>query len=338
MSLFTTRSTLMHAVLVHLSPELNTFDAIIHHATTPLPTEILLHIRLHLLAALITHLRSRSSSALLQYELSLRSVLCPECIAYNEDIFGLDVWQWTHFSGPCGCLSRVQNHHTPPSEPTLPWTNRITDSHQWLESYLSCEAIKLAGSSSLGSPATIPPIWNLVHLVLGEYGCEALRGAPCSNTNTNTHRPPSSPIRATHQPNTKSVLARWDQKSQNVLIVPLASALRLAEEAADKEDRSAHHAIWRRNTILKRVERELGLFEYPEDSAPHAPKVTLSLPSTPPLRPAVPSTKPPELSRPSLLKQSFAVISACASFPHTFVTGIVIIFCYYHRLGIARNF
>jgi hypothetical protein len=382
-SLSTTRSTIMHASLAYLSPQLQTFNFIIalhsRHGRSfnskksilHLPTELLFLIRHHLIAAMTAHLRARSASALKQYEYSLRSVLCEECISYNEDIFGADVWQWTHFSGPCGCSTSVRNantllksppplpHHYHPV-PFAPGIHQFTDPNQWLESYLSLEAIKLVGSPTLSGPGnpTTTPIWNLVHNILREFGCEVLRG--CASDS-----PPSSPIRETHDihlPGASSssssaaangVLARWNHKSQRVLIVPLASALRRAEEAARVEDRVVFRS-WRREVILRRVESELALaFEYPEDKQGAIAKTNFAT-SISRIVPGVGSHNnnsssslggsnysrhsKTTINGAALVKKCVAVFSACASFPNTLVISLLILFCYYRRLGTLRNF
>ncbi|KAF5332553.1 hypothetical protein D9611_005086 [Ephemerocybe angulata] len=104
------RSSLLHASLANLTPELLALDAII---TTPirrrLPTELLLIVRGHLLLDLITSLVVESTKALASYEESLISLLCTDCASYNTDIYGASVWEWPwdQFSGPCLCRGDI---------------------------------------------------------------------------------------------------------------------------------------------------------------------------------------------------------------------------------------
>ncbi|KAJ3753949.1 hypothetical protein EV360DRAFT_52564, partial [Lentinula raphanica] len=94
----------MHVSLACSSIEIRTVDAIINSQTAcTLPLEILLLIRAYLLIEVTNHLIIRSASALQRYERSLRYLLCPDCIAYNQDVYGNDVWGWEQFSGACAC-------------------------------------------------------------------------------------------------------------------------------------------------------------------------------------------------------------------------------------------
>jgi len=348
-SLSITRSTIMHASLAYTSPELQYFNTIIrlhsHQGRSftatksifSLPVELLLHIRVHLMAAMITHLRDRSTCALSQYEHSFRAALCDECIAYNEDIFGADVWQWTHFSGPCGCSTSVKNRTILAGSCDITaelGENHFTDASQWMESYLSSEALLLVGSHALLGPTT-SPIWNLVHLSLREFGCEVLHGKPPSTSYQILD------IQSTPAGFRRGILARFDQRGKAVLVVPLASALRGAEEAS----RMTHVEFWR-DIILKRVERELGLsFEYPEDNERQNDPVAKTVA---PSRPRHSECAPIDASH--LVSRFAAVsitgyalikkwISACTSLPTAFITGLIILFfCYYRKLGTLRNF
>jgi len=110
--LHTTRSALAHAALAHLTPELLAFDADILHSSSlacPLPKELLLIVRTNLISCLSTDLIVESTQSLASHETSLLSLICPDCISYNTDIYGPSVfdWPWDQFSGPCLCQGDV---------------------------------------------------------------------------------------------------------------------------------------------------------------------------------------------------------------------------------------
>ena len=125
------RSTLMHASLANLTPELLTLDDILQ-TTTQLPTELLLIIRGHLLCSLSADLIAQSAQTLAAYEQSLISLLCADCASYNTDIYGPNVWDWPwdQFSGPCLCRGDIDDC----LERTKAFTDKVTQ--------LQCEADK----------------------------------------------------------------------------------------------------------------------------------------------------------------------------------------------------
>ncbi|KAJ7110311.1 hypothetical protein C8R43DRAFT_163685 [Mycena crocata] len=199
MSLTTTRSTLMHAALAQICPQLREFDRAafgklrvrpLSHlpSLSSMPTEILLLIRSKMLPILIAHLIAISATSLQRYEASLRQLICPQCIFYNEYVYGLDVWKW-HLLGPCSCPSNAARTRGP--NPT-----QFRDRHHWLENYLSRKSLRFRG---LTSPSST--IWDVVTDVLGEFGCEAVR--------MNAKRRAAGMV----------FLSRWDR--QSILIVPL---------------------------------------------------------------------------------------------------------------------
>ncbi|KIM47567.1 hypothetical protein M413DRAFT_203572 [Hebeloma cylindrosporum] len=200
----TSKSTLMHACLAYMSPELNAIDYIIRGPYTKsnprqvtLPTEILLLIRGWLFPTITAHLIKQSMTALAVYEQSLRDLLCADCIAYNVDIYGQDIWQWEQFSGACSCNPGSDNQipfqHT--HRTTLRNSTRnsrmgrhiisldpqqFVDAEHWLESYLYQTATLFEANrrghewSVPSGTRSAPPtdIWDVVHSALREYDCE----------------------------------------------------------------------------------------------------------------------------------------------------------------------
>ncbi|KAG6889148.1 hypothetical protein C0992_006297, partial [Termitomyces sp. T32_za158] len=178
--IITSRSILMHTSLAYLSPELRAFDAILQHSsngtlrTTPsavvLPTEILLNIRLHLLPTVTTHLFRRSTRALARYETSLRILLCQDCLSYNQEVYGPDIWGWEHFSGACSCkgnIKKVEERRTTLEYRDI-WNQKqaFPDCSTWLELYLSLESSRLTDYQW-----SIRSIWDVVTLALKDHGC-----------------------------------------------------------------------------------------------------------------------------------------------------------------------
>lgn len=221
-------STLMHASLAYLSIELRTMDSIMTSQSSNLPLEILLLIRAYLVVGVTEILVVRSSSALSRYEKSLRCLLCASCLAYNQDVYGDDVWDWEQFSGACACFAteyRSISFHPPTLNP------KFYDRQHWLEFYLSKKALRLiqnsCSSQSLANDSQV--IWDLVSSVLQNYGCQSL----CTR---HTSRNPTSSIRNRNEPS-------------SVLVVPREGLVYAAEESC---------------IVLKRVERDLALsVEYP---------------------------------------------------------------------------
>ncbi|KAG6851375.1 hypothetical protein H0H93_005773 [Arthromyces matolae] len=177
----TSRSILMHTALAYLTPEIRTFDLILQgslngtlHIKPSLPAEILLAIRFHLFPVTVTHLFERSHLALAHYESSLRKSLCQECLAYNQEVYGPDVWEWEHFTGACSCggnrfgVDKSRTGHVRALEYYNLWKQKQTfpDCSTWLELYLSLESARLAA----GNPS-IHSIWDVVTLTLKDHGC-----------------------------------------------------------------------------------------------------------------------------------------------------------------------
>ena len=202
--IITSKSTLMHACLTNMSPELDAIDYIIHDPYTKwnpsqvtLPTEILLLIRGWLFLTTTAHLIKQSMAALAVYEQSLRDLLCADCIAYNVDIYGQDIWQWEQFTGACSCIPDPENHQPFRNTNRITWRNpthnsrmgrsitsldpqQFVDAEHWLESYLYqaatlFEAKRHGNEWSVASGTRAAPptdIWDVVHSALREFNCE----------------------------------------------------------------------------------------------------------------------------------------------------------------------
>jgi len=206
-SISVSKSTLFHASLAYMSREIQTLDRIISTAYDSrqpiLPTEILLLIRTWLSITVTTHLIQQSSTALEAYEKSLCELLCADCIAYNLDIYGPDIWQWEQFSGACACSQEDNKIEDPHLYPGLHGQDRyysktptntailnpkqFVDAEHWLEFYLAREVAfadsysghlepRAASTSGTRAPAGLTGnIWNVINIVLREHNCEAIR-------------------------------------------------------------------------------------------------------------------------------------------------------------------
>lgn len=273
MALTCSKATLLHAALAAISPEVATVDYIIR-SPARLPPELLVIIRTHLLAAITTQLFLDSTRALTEYEAALQRLLCPDCISYNQDIFGPDVWQWQQFSGPCAC---VQTTYTRPSKLTsILDPQQFVNPHHWLEHHLSLRVKALHPSAAHSSQSTI---WDVVLNVLHRYHCEPIRDRfddfralersviSRNGVYTFSHRrfiDFHSPFRRVQPPPT-------------IRIRPLQHALRLYENRGIGESGEVGD-IWRAGVILHQTSRELGLtielqdvFRSPRDLPPLLP-------------------------------------------------------------------
>ena len=195
------RSTLLHASLAYISPEVQALDDIIYTVPTSAsqrlpPTEILLLIRDHLFERITIQLIEQSKVALETYERSVAELLCSDCITYYLDIYGPDVWQWDHFSGACECVppgdrdSRTTAYKSPKchnldhrsklvqGRTSIPNPRQFVDRQHWLETHLSCQTATLPvkqilrhprSNSSVALPATSSSsidVWDVVDFVL----------------------------------------------------------------------------------------------------------------------------------------------------------------------------
>lgn len=282
----------MHASLARMSVELRTMDLIISSHNTALPLELLLLIRADLLVQLTDHLIMRSSTALQRYETSLLYLLCPECLAYHQDVYGDDVWGWDQFSGACACFT-TRYRSIPPSialrrtdfSPSTLNPKKFTNRQHWLEFYLSMKALRLIQSGCSSHSLADDPrvIWDLVSTVLEDYGCQSLR----------MHR---------------SIRNR--NETSSVLIVPHGRAVDAAEESC---------------ITLKRVERDLALsVEY---SVP-----VLATSSSPMSQRSTDHCSSTAFGRGSeVLDSLHAIFLAALSLPLSIVTLLLTIVCFYSR-------
>ncbi|VDB94529.1 unnamed protein product [Peniophora sp. CBMAI 1063] len=118
---------LAHAVLAHLSPEVDALDRITalrsHGAlrtadsgakTTiaSIPPEIFLHVRSYLLPTVTDDLLAETRTAYADYLLTRARSLCSECLAYNVYVYGPDSLTWPESratdDGAQGCQCGVQ--------------------------------------------------------------------------------------------------------------------------------------------------------------------------------------------------------------------------------------
>ncbi|KAJ6486123.1 hypothetical protein C8R47DRAFT_529584 [Mycena vitilis] len=317
MALITTRSTLMHAALAHVSPELREFDLLAfgklrrrvlsrRQSLSSMPIEILLLIRTHILPVLIAHFIAISSTSLQHYEASLRRLICPQCRLFNEYVYGLDVWKW-HLAGPCSCAAII------PRVRRRPNPKQFRDRHHWLETYLSRKSLRFRGLSAQ-SPSSSAAIWNIVSDLLGVFGCEVIRM-------DSGRRGPGMPL-----------LSRWDR--QSILVVP-AQSTRASLGAQE-------YCSWTVPVLLGRLERDLGLSR--DYSEPCRGATDLSARSYTAVERAT-STLSPSDDAPvvreilaQILDAIAAPLTAIFSILLSFVTLFFTVLCYYSRPGALRLF
>ncbi|KAF9567849.1 hypothetical protein CPC08DRAFT_813998 [Agrocybe pediades] len=293
---FVSKSTLFHASLAHLSPEIQTLDTIISTAyCTPnvrpptLPTELLLLIRGWSFLTVTTHLIQQSTTALERYERSLCELLCADCVAYNLDIYGPDIWQWEQFSGACACTQedKMEDPHLhtnpglhgqqgryyskEPANTAILNPKQFVDAEHWLEFYLSREVIPFAdlrvgrhghrvgldAASTSGSqppPELIGDIWDVVDFVLREHNCEATREPEDSRAHMHAHN------------RIHFGRGQFHTKRDLVQVIPLQSHVSCPsrrnepEHAFDDDTRTKEEDLnWRAQVILRRVARDLPL-------------------------------------------------------------------------------
>lgn len=366
----TTRSTLMHAALAHLSPELQTLDSLIRRPNTLcIPPEVLLIIRFHILPIVTVSLIAASTVAQHRYELSLRALLCPECLLYNEEIFGSDVWQWEQFSGPCACAEAIPGAqsqpilpvrtpkttaitlHPPSSNPSpLPRPHskinpkQFTHPEHWLEHHLSLQVIRLRRPRNIqihqSRPFSSNAIWDAVSDVLREFGCEIIHGHSGALNYGRFMALGGNSI-------SDRSSSRWNYINARILVSPSVAALRLFEQENIGE-RGKNGDRWRTHIILSQIERDLGLSHDEEictHSQQHAAVFSSARASSSSSRKGCTSIHPilgdfP----PSLLfllqlvhwHTLTAVIAACITFPFAFLTVSLTLICCYCKPGAFR--
>ncbi|KAF9055949.1 hypothetical protein BJ165DRAFT_1521909 [Panaeolus papilionaceus] len=353
------RSLLLHSVFAFESHEIRTLDEIIFACNgvqvpcPSLPRELLLVVRSWLIPDLIRLFTEESSTAMRLYQQSLRDLLCTDCIAYNVDIYGPDIWQWDQFTGACACNDQprrspvFQRRLEYQGYNALPQPNpkQYIDAYHWLESYLTHRAhgLQLNTLSSRGhcrspsdalSTTSISSvkydIWGMVCEVLRDYECEAVREIEHGTT-------ASSRCSRTKQTHSKRAVIR---------IVPLP--IPIAEEVTGVPDQSSmgvgqhdeEEEKWREDTLIRRVRRDLGLWMEYTDTFESSYLVD---------RPPIPSygssqsRRLLEVDAISLLyslserplRQSFhlaaSLATACVSLPITLATVALTIICFYSK-------
>ncbi|KAF8204387.1 hypothetical protein K438DRAFT_559023 [Mycena galopus ATCC 62051] len=304
MSLITARSTLMHAALAHVSPELREFDLIAfgklrrravsrRRSLSSMPIELLLLIRIHLVPILIAHFMAISATSLQHYEASLRHLVCPQCRVFYEYVYGgLDVWKW-RLAGPCPCTPDASHiHHPNPKQ--------FRDGHHWLETYLSRKSLRFRGLSPQPSSSSTP-IWDVVSEVLREFGCEAISSR-------------------------RGLLSRRDP--QSILVVALRPTR--CPSSSAKEDSNLDAPV-----LFRRLERDLGLSrDYEPRTLPDRSTARISTfenPLSSESSPVIRATLPQILDFTDPLT---AILSILTSFP----TLLFTVLCYYSRPGALRLF
>ncbi|KAJ8508790.1 hypothetical protein ONZ45_g8974 [Pleurotus djamor] len=256
----TMASLLMHAALAQVSPQLQTIDKIISQPRTPahplkptLPLELLLLIRRQLLLTLTDHLIAQSDQALFKYEDSIRSLLCDECLDWNEEVYGRSVWHWQRPLGPCWCNSTMGLiGGSGDDEVDVPEVEWFRDPLHWLESHLS--------KSPCVPTTSDADIWHLVCDILREYQCQVVRDSETK----------PKPLLSTF---------RWpwnDSQPLNdrVSLIPSSSGpgerqTTICSLAGSGHDRRCH------KVILRCVERDLGIPLFSSVDLSSMPSLTL---------------------------------------------------------------
>ncbi|PPQ71652.1 hypothetical protein CVT24_007843 [Panaeolus cyanescens] len=278
MSITVSRCLLLHSVLAYKSAEIRTLDEIIFAANHPqapcpsLPRELLLLVRSWLLPGIIEGLMEESSAAMALYQRSLRDLLCTDCIAYNADIYGPDIWQWDQFTGPCACINHRQSpgshrrlEHNGLHTTALPNPKQYLDAYHWLENHLSLRVVpglhpSIISRGHHASSDTLSPvttsissvqsdIWGMVYEVLRGYECEVVRetdhGTTASSRCSRTKQTPSKRAVIRIVPLPTSITAE-------VTGIPYRSSMGLISQFSEEER-------WRQDTLIRRVRRDLGL-------------------------------------------------------------------------------
>ncbi|KAF9451395.1 hypothetical protein P691DRAFT_807939 [Macrolepiota fuliginosa MF-IS2] len=332
MALHFPKATLLHSALANISHEVATVDNII---TTParLPTELLLIIRTHLLNTLTTHHFLESTRALAEYEAILQRLLCPDCISYNHDIYGPDIWQWQQFSGPCNCVQKPSTSPNPPVNP-----QQFSSPYHWLEHHLSLQAAQFYPASSSSSP---PPIWDVVTDVLHRYHCE-----PLKEDLDDFQRSPPSPSGITIFYYRRAVdyygYLRQSQIPPTIRVRPVQSSLRLLESNGIGDPGDMGDAF-RTEIILRQACRELGfslelkdVFSSPRESASQPLSWSLrkqdSSSEIPPQKFSLRFSSSPVFHG-AFKTYSFlsAVLGAFFAIPMTIATIALTVICFYSR-------
>ncbi|KAF9469733.1 hypothetical protein BDZ94DRAFT_1243131 [Collybia nuda] len=316
------RPILMHTSLAYVSPEVQAFDSVILSKSARLPTELLSLIRSHLLPLITTYFLRNSTQALALYETSLRDLLCVDCVAYNNDIYGPDVWQWEQFSGACAC-TRVSSINISDSTKTLnahgptPYKSNpklFRDRMQWLENHLSQ---RILGPHSADDSSEA--IWRVVEEVLRDQGCRVLRGV------------------SEYSIYEEFLGVRTFSRRRNLVTIVSVQS----EGSEESSEGSLGGAHWDSVANLHRAKENLGLnFEYDYEEGLENPTITHSYPHPPLLYEL--NFGPPTLYGFILYAQSSiveisplqalaALIAVCLSLPLTLATLALTVLCFYSR-------
>jgi hypothetical protein len=345
--IITSKSTLMHGCLAYMSPELDAINYIIHGPYTKsnprqvtLPTEVLLLIRGWLFPTITAHLIKQSMTALAVYEQSLRDLLCADCIAYNVDIYGQDIWQWEQFSGACSCnpgpetrmrfrntirITRRNSIHNSRMGRSITSLDpqQFVDAEHWLESYLYQAATLFEtqrrgheGSVTSGTRAAPPTdIWDVVHSALHEFGCEVVG-------------------EFNERKRTRNCVGRGQFHFNRTVVQVIPSHLR--DEAHPSSD-----TLWLAEANLRRAGVELGLLlehsyplVIPAKHSPHSMR-RLRWPSA--SNSCYKGQDIVELFQ-TFLQLLASLLAACLSLPITFATLALTILCFYSRPRSFRIF
>lgn len=270
MALCVTKAILLHAVVAVLSSELTALDEIIVHGPNCLPTELLLIVRAHLHSILTIHLFLDSAHALSKYEKDLQRLLCPDCISYNYDIYGPDIWQWQQFSGPCHCAQPPRGRLLKPSRNP----QQFTSPRHWLEHHLSLQVARLSPV-----PSQTSSIWDVVADVLHRHHCELVK----EDLDDFISTPGSLVSPSSANPYYRRMIdfygAMKSHSPPTVRIRPLDSSLRSLENKGIGEVGEVGDAF-RGDVILGRASQDLGLALELMDvfSSPREPPVPLASP------------------------------------------------------------
>lgn len=323
MALRCSKPILLHAALANISHELTTLDYVIRSPHRNLPTELLLIIRAHLSTVLTTQLFTESTRALSEYESNLRRLLCPDCISYNHDIYGPDVWEWQQFSGPCNCIPTARNEqlslHVNPQQ----FVNPL----HWLEHHLSLQVASISPPQS--------SIWDVVTDVLKRYHCDILKedldNFPVIQGKS------LSPSVFYYRRTLDYGSSRRSRIPPTIRIQTRSSILHFLEETGIGESGDAGDAF-RTDVVLRQASRELGLTLELNDvfSSPRAPTThTFSWSSRKPLD--LPLQRAPflGLSVSSIPSYTYALLSVvletAVSVPMTIATIALTVICFYSR-------
>lgn len=329
MALHCSKAILLHAALANISHELVTLDDVIRAPVRNLPTELLLIIRTYLSTILTTQLYVESTHALIEYETNLQRLLCSDCISYNHDIYGPDVWEWQQFSGPCNCIPTDRSDQF--IEQLIPHVQpqQFLNPFHWLEHHLSTQVAHISPTTS--------SIWDVVTDVLCRYHCEIL-SEDLDNFPAVPGRSPSlSSMNLYYYRRALDYSPKRFRLLPTIRIQARPSALRSLEERGIGETGTAGDAF-RTEVVLRQASRELGLDLELKDvfSSPRAPTShTFSWSARKHSHLPFPTSALLKFSNSSALHFSYSILSTVfemfVSVPMTIATVALTIICFYSR-------